>query len=118
MKRVLAYLRRLLRDLLFQRVFVALFTLPFALVGTLLAVNWRPSGWEWIFWLLFAAMGVYGAIMFFTAIFASDSSFKRVSKYLDDGMEPAAVLLIAIVMILAVPITVILRKLLRRPNAL
>jgi len=118
MKRILTYLRRLLNDVLFQRVCVVLITIPLASAVGFPVVMWRPSGWEWLLWAFLLGLTVFFASVLCAALFGTDATFKRASSYLEDGGHPAAIVLVLAVLILAIPITVLIRRFRPRTNAL
>ena len=118
MKPLLAYLRRLLDDVLFQRVCTVLFTAPLAMLGGFILAVSHPSGWEWVLWVLFLFLAVYCGLILYAALFLSDAKFKRAASHLEIGGEPVALVLVAAVVVVAVPVTILIRKLRPRSNAL
>ena len=118
MKRLLTYLRRLLDDVLFQRVCTVLFTAPLVMLGGFLLAVWGPSGWEWLLWILLLFLAVYLGLILYAALFLSDAKFERAASHLEMGGEPVALVFVAVIGVVAVPITILIRKLRSRSNAL
>lgn len=110
MKRMLVYLRGLLRDLLFFRVCTAIYGVPIAGLGLLGLWQFRPTEpFEWLLVLLLVALAAWGLFMTYAAIFGSSELLMRAADGVSDGGEVIGILLLCVVLLIALPITAILR---------
>lgn len=111
MKTVLAYFRALFCDLLYWRVCVALFGLPFAGFACYAVAYWRPTEpIEWFGMVLVVAFGTYGAWLVYVSTLGTDENFERATRYIDDGGELLGLVLIVAVAVVAIPVTIVIRS--------
>lgn len=115
MKALRAYFRTLFADLLYWRVCVALWGLPFVGLACFALAYWRPTETlEWFGLVLLVAGGIYGAWLVYMSLLGNDENFDRATRYLEDGGELFALVLIVSVAVLAIPLTIIARSIKRR----
>jgi hypothetical protein len=107
---MIANLRRLSEDPLLWRVVTLMVGLPTFAIGIFGLVSLFPfNGWLWVASILLLAISVFGLYLAYASCFFDDQQFNRATAALADGGDvPVAVLLFALVL-LAVPITLILR---------
>jgi hypothetical protein len=106
MKRLASYLRRLLKDVLFHRVSVALYSAPLAASCGYVFIPFHPTtGVGWAGWVLLLVSFVWFTVVLWFSVFGSDAQFERVTKSLDGGELPFVLL----VMVAAVPVTAVLK---------
>ena len=104
-----SYLRALFTDVLFWRVSVSVFALPFIVLGAYSVAQSHPmETTEWVLFALLASLGIYGACLFYAAVFGSDSLFARSAGWVGDG-DLLGILVLFLVCAISVPITVIIR---------
>lgn len=93
-----------------------LWGLPLALLASYLAVSELPSTpveWSLII-LLVGALGLIGLYLMYVSIFGTGESIKKAGDWISDGGEVAGLIFAMLVGILAIPITALLRALLRK----
>jgi hypothetical protein len=118
LKTLQEYLRGLTSDHLFLRICMLLWGVPLASFSAVMgwSVAQETSGSPDVFLiavlLLLAVIGLMGTALTMAAIFGSDSRVEKTGELMNANGE-AAILLLAIVVIVAVPLT-ILARLVRR----
>jgi len=116
-KPLLAWLRSVVRDPLFLRVCLLLWGGPFLALGLFMAAaaHVPPSdGTEWFLLAFGAALGSYGAFLVFAGALGSDALLDRATGFVSEGGELLGLVLAVAVALVAVPVTVLLRALVRR----
>jgi len=109
-KRLAAYLRGLLRDVLFLRVCTAIYGIPFAALGLLGLLKFRPEApAEWFIVLALFALAALGVFMVYASFFGQAGLVERASGGVADGGELIGIVLVLLVVAIAIPITALLR---------
>jgi hypothetical protein len=114
MKRLLAHLRRLMRDVLFLRVCVAIYGIPIAALGV--AGVWNlPRGTliEWLLLGLVFLLSAWGLFMTYAAFFGSLNNLSRAAEGASEGGEIVGLVFLALVVLVALPVTATLRAIQR-----
>ena len=102
----------MLNDPLFQRVCVAMVAIPFAALGIYAGLKWSPAdGLEWLGFTLLLAVGCWGIFLFYAATIGNETLFNRASRFFETDSDILGVLFIVVVALIALPITLLLRKL-------
>jgi hypothetical protein len=116
MKPVVAYITGLLKDPIFPRACMFLWGLPLAALGFGGVVFWPEvsEGWEWLALLCLLLVGTMGLCLMYVAVASSDSTFGRVADCASDGGDVIGLVLMVAVVLLALPITAIIRALFPR----
>src|SRR5262245_59337857 len=71
-----------------------------------LAKSWPVEVWAWIF---LAPLAMFGASLMLLPFILDDARFERAMDLLSDGGEIGVVLFFVVVLLLAIPITIVLR---------
>jgi len=88
-----------------------LFGAPFAVLACYAVIRWHPSEpIEWFGILLLIALGLYGGWLVYASIFGTDAGFEKAIRYIDDGGEILGIFLILAVALVAVPVTILIRR--------
>ena len=105
-----AYLRNVISDLMFVRVVMVLWSVPFVSIGIVALLQWRPSEpWEW-FGLSFAVLiGVYGLFLAYAGIFGSATLVEKAAGFVAEGGDVLGVVLALVVAVVAIPVTIAIR---------
>ena len=115
---MLGYLRAQLKDPLFMRVCMFLWGLPFALLGPYGAVILRPAAsFEWFGFAMLAALGSLGLYLLGVAAFGSDARVHKTTDFMHEGGELLGIVFAIAVILVAVPLTELLRAIIRRSRA-
>ncbi|HEY4370347.1 MAG TPA: hypothetical protein VGN52_00265 [Burkholderiales bacterium] len=117
------YLRELVCDPLYMRVCAFLWGLPFVAGGVALfialhrdaALAGRPPVW-WIMLVAGGGLCLLGGWPMWTAVFANDERFERVTRSLGDGGDLIGLVFVLLLFVLALPATMLLRALCRHPG--
>ena len=113
-----AYVPALLKDVLFWRVVMFLWGLPFAGFGFYVALTWQPTALgQWLAIGLFAALGLLGAYFVWVATFGSKARIEKSMNYMHEGGDIVGIVLVIVVFAAALPITAVLRAFRRKPHA-
>jgi hypothetical protein len=113
-KRLLAHLRRLLRDVLFIRVCTAIYGVPIAglgLVGLWQVHSSQPP--DWLLVLFLVLLAGWGSFMTYGALFGSTDTLARAAEGVSEGGEFIGIILLILVLLVALPITGALRAIQR-----
>jgi glucan phosphoethanolaminetransferase (alkaline phosphatase superfamily) len=108
MTNILIRLKHIVQDPIFERVAVCLFSLPFAALGIwgIKALS-PPEGWWWMGILFLIAVATYGSFLFYAACFGSKLLFERATRYIHDGGDEMTIVFVALIGIVAIPITLL-----------
>jgi hypothetical protein len=112
MNRVVTYLRQQFKDVLFLRVCVAIYGIPITALGLGGLWHFRPD--QPVEWLLVAALvclAAFGLFMTYAAFFGSPTVLERVADGVSDGGEIVGLVLLLAVIVIALPITGLIRSL-------
>jgi hypothetical protein len=115
MKPVFAYIGSLFRDPIFPRACLFLWGLPFVALGIGFALLWQqqgPEGWaEWLAMCCLLLVGAMGLCLMYVSVASSDSTFDRVANFASEGGDIIGLVLVAVVVLVALPATAIIRAL-------
>ena len=115
MKRSLASLSSMLRDPLFHRVCVATFGIPFIMLSICVSFVWHPGSiLEWVGFSLILLVGAWGAFLFYAAVLGNTAVFNRASAFVETDADVLGALFVIAVIVIALPITLTIRKMTAR----
>jgi hypothetical protein len=116
MKPVIAYIAGLFKDPIFLRACMFLWGLPFVALGFGVAVLWQegPEGWEWLALLCLLLVGAMGLCLLYVSALGSDATFNRTADFMSEGGDLVGLILVVVVVLLALPITAVIRALFPR----
>jgi hypothetical protein len=115
MKTLLARLVGLFDLRLFVRVCMVVWGTPFVALAVLAVAEFRPSDWtEWCLLALAVAFGAYGAFLLWLGFLGSDSRVESSVDLMSEGGELLGVVFALVVAVIAVPVTLLIRMILKR----
>jgi hypothetical protein len=115
MKTLPARLKALFDVKLFVRVCMVVWGTPFVALALLAAVELHPSDWtEWALLALAVALGAYGAFLLWLGFLGSDSRVENSIDLMSEGGELLGVVFAVLVAVIAVPVTLLIRMVLKR----
>ena len=115
MRSITSCFRTLIAEPLYWRVAAAtLGTLAIALAVVVGVASWPPSNpVEWVGMLLPAVVGLCGAYLLYASTLGNKETFEKATQALDSGSDCASLLILLMVGLVAVPITMMLRRIKR-----
>ena len=107
---MIAYLQALMKDLLFMRVCMFLWGTPFAILAGWGLVSWLPrEPLEWLLDLFLVGVGAFGAFLVGVSVIGTPQRVEKTIDFMHDGGDLPGLIFTAAVLVLAVPITAIVR---------
>jgi hypothetical protein len=118
MKTALASLKLLLADPLFVRVCMVVWGTPFLVLGLVAVPQIHPSdAGGWFALCVLVSLGLYGTYLVLVGVLGSARLVVRSSSFMSEGGEVLGALFAVVVGIVAIPVTLGLRAILRRGRA-
>ena len=88
-----------------------MFAIPFAALGLYVALLWHPADMlEWLGLALILSVGNWGMFLLYAATIGSDTLFNRASRFAETDADILGALFVIVVGVIALPITLLLRK--------
>ena len=111
-----AYIKSLLKDLLFRRVCLVLWGFPTIAFGIYGLTSLHPVGWkERLVWLFVIGIGLYGTYSIGIGVFGSDDRVRKARHIGEDGGSFLGVAFVLAIGICAAPLTALIRSLFNVP---
>ena len=117
MKTIVGHIKVLVADPLFLRVCVFIWGVPFGTFGLYFAFQVEPAeAIEWFGFALLLLVAVFGLYLMTTAALGSIEAIVRAAGFTSDGGDIIGLLFLVAVLLVALPLTALLRALFVRRN--